>query len=460
VKTCIQELALNNPHIGFVTCVHPIYQLPSVVQHRDAAISAFMAAGCEVTVPAIARNPQDIPQIINALKKTDIDILLFFFCTWVAEEITLTIARDMKHVPLILWALPYLDLSIPIPSPMTGITATGCNLGRAGRAYLHEVGAVTPERIRSIARMARNASLVRKLRHARFGIFGSPCPGMIDTICDESLLQRHLGFAPIRFQVDDLLQARDASSAEEALQLAARLKARVGRSEVSKETIADQCRLLLGIKSLIEQHRLDGFSVRCWPELRDQHKTTICLAMAELANAGVPSACEADLTALATSYILNSITGEPNCTLEITAYLEEQNALQMAHCGVAAVSLAGGSEIVVQGHMRTGAGALMEFGLKPGTVTIAKLLRPFETGMKIFVGRGEVIPSDPVPRGTVATIRVEPSPAQFLQSMLHHAVEHHLILCYGDCTEDLAQFARFAGIELIAPAKDSQNRQH
>jgi hypothetical protein len=33
--------------------------------------------------------------------------------------------------------------------------------------------------------------------------------------------------------------------------------------------------------------------------------------------------------------------------------------------------------------------------------------------------------------------------------MLHYKVEHHLVLAYGDWTEDLAIFAQFAGIEIL-----------
>lgn len=446
------ENNMSNPRIGFVTCVNSIYTIPSTAHHRDAAISGLRAANCDLVVSETAENPQDIPKIIDELRKADIEVLLFFFCTWVADEITLSIAQEMQDTPLLLWALPYLDLSVPMPSPMTGITATGCNLTRAGRRYLYRIGMANTDTIQAVAAAARTAAAVRKLQQARFGVFGSSCPGMMDTACDESLLQKLLGLTVLRFEIDDLIRARDASSAQEALNLARQLKKRVGRSEVALGTIAEQCRLLLAVKSLIQKHRLDGFSARCWPELRDQHKATICLAMADLAEAGIVSACESDVTALVTSYVLSTITGRPSCTLEITAQLEDQNALQMAHCGVAAMSLAGNPKPAIRSHMSTGAGALVEFGFKPGMVTIAKMLRPFENRMRMFIGRGEIIPTDRAMRGTTATVCVEPSPALFLQSMLHNAVEHNLVITYGDWMDDLEQFAHLAGIECVSPS--------
>jgi L-fucose isomerase-like protein len=447
-----REAFLRAVRIGFVTCVHPIYDLPSVTQHRDRAISGLRATGCEVISPGIARDAGDLPEIVEELRKREIDLLLFFFCTWVSEEITLAIAEELATIPLLLWSLPYLDQTIPMPSPMTGLTATGCNLQRAGRFFLHRVGAVTPEQIQAVARTARIAAIVRGMRRTRFGIFGSPCPGMIDTVCDDSLFQKHLGITIIRRDLGSLLEAAQQGSFPEARRLAARLKERVGSSEVGEEIIADQYRLYLGMKSLIEKNELDGFSVRCWPELRDQHKYNICLAMGELAESGIPSACEADLAALVTSHILAKLSGQPTCCLEITAMLEKGQALQLAHCGAAALSLAGNPrKAVVRTHMRTKTGATLEFQFKPGRVTIAKLLRPVNGHLRVFVGRGEVIEAVPEARGSVATIRVEPTPEQFLKSMLQQAVEHHLVIAYGDWTADLEQFTQLAGIDWCAP---------
>ncbi len=279
------------------------------------------------------------PAMTTLLRSGDIDLLVFFFCTWVAEEITLALARDLAEIPLLLWALPYLDESIPMPSPMTGLTATGCNIRRLGRSFLHRVGAPTPETVRAVARTAEIAAVVKGLRQARFGIVGSTCPGMIDSGCDESLLQKCLGVTTVRRDLDNLLRARDASSPEEARRLASDLVSRVGTSEVDLATIAEQYRLYLGAKSMVEADHLDGFAARCWPELRDQHKVGICLAKAELSESGIPTACEADLTALVTCHILTRLTGEPSYSLEVTGYLEPQQALQLAHCGSAALSL-------------------------------------------------------------------------------------------------------------------------
>jgi L-fucose isomerase-like protein len=436
--------------IGFITCVHPIYNLPSVVQHRDSAVSALRDAGCEVVAPDAARDSRDVPELVALMKRENIDLLLFFFCTWVAEDIALALARELPEVPLLLWALPYFDRSVPMPSPMTGLTATGCNIRRLGKPFLHRVGAVTPEQVRAVARTAQIAAVVTGLRRTRFGIFGSTCPGMIDTGCDEALLQKYLGVTALRRDLEELLRAREAASGPEALRLASELVSRVGTSEVALETIAEQYRLYLGARSLVEAGRMDGFSARCWPEMRDRYKSPICLTMAELAESGTPSACEADLTALVTSYILTRLAGQPSYSLEVTGYLEDRQALQLAHCGSAALSFAEDPrKAVVRSHMRAGTGALIEFGFKPGTVTIAKLLRPFDTRLRMFGGRGEVIPTEQGTRGSVATIRVEPSADAFLDAMLQHAVEHHLVLVYGDWTADLAQFARLAGIEWI-----------
>src|ERR1022692_2394325 len=104
--------------IGFVTCVHPIYDLAPVARQRQDAIDELRRAGCEVIAAETPRTAADAVEIAARLRDSAIDVVLLFFCTWVAEEIPLTLAGELHDVPMLLWALPYLEKEIPMPSPL------------------------------------------------------------------------------------------------------------------------------------------------------------------------------------------------------------------------------------------------------------------------------------------------------------------------------------------------------
>ena len=138
---------MRSVKVGFVTCVHPFYDLPAVVKHREAAVEALTQAGCEVVAAPIPRNSLDAIDIASLLRKSDVDAVLLFFCTWVAEDITLALARELMDVPMLIWALPYLDRDIPMPSPMSGFTASGSNIRRLGKSFAYMIGHVTPAKV-------------------------------------------------------------------------------------------------------------------------------------------------------------------------------------------------------------------------------------------------------------------------------------------------------------------------
>src|SRR5450759_4644782 len=100
--------------IAFVTCVHPYYDLPPIARQRQDAIDELRRIGCEVIAAETPRTALDAVEIAARLRDSAIDVVLLFFCTWVAEEITLTLAAELRDVPLLIWALPYLDKDIPM----------------------------------------------------------------------------------------------------------------------------------------------------------------------------------------------------------------------------------------------------------------------------------------------------------------------------------------------------------
>ena len=440
---------MRSVKVGFVTCVHPFYDLPAVVKHRDAAVEALTQAGCEVVAAPIPRNSLDALEIASLLRKSDVDAVLLFFCTWVAEEITLALARELMDLPMLIWALPYLDRDIPMPSPMSGLTTSGSNIRRLGKSFAYMIGNVTPAKVEQAAGALRVAAVARSLRRARFGVVGYACPGMMDVGIDEADLQRALGVTAVHLDLDALLKGYQAASVEEASEAARRLiSATGGAKEVSVETLTDNLRLYVGMKELVERNKLDAYCVRCWPELRDQHKITICTTHALMAEDGIPNSCEVDLPALISTYVLHQLAGTPAFNFDVTGYLEEDGAIQFGHCGAAAPSLAGDpNKALLRVHMRTGTGATVEFPFQEGPVTLAKLLRPIDGKLKLFVAKGRVIPVSEGVRGSVAAVVPEPSAAAFIDKMMRVPVEHHIALVYGDWRAQLAQLCDFTGLE-------------
>ena len=158
---------------------------------------------------------------------------------------------------------------------------------------------------------------------------------------DEAELQKALGVTTVHMDLDALLKAARAASEEEAAEAARGLLAiSGGLKEGSQASLTENLRLYVGMKQLIETNRLDAYCVRCWPELRDQHKITICSTHALLSEQGIPSTCEVDLPALLTTWVLGRLAGMPAFNFDVTGFLEEHDAVQLAHCGAAAPSLA------------------------------------------------------------------------------------------------------------------------
>jgi L-fucose isomerase-like protein len=447
---------MDQPVIGFITCVHPFYALPEIAAVSWQAIGELESAGCNVVATGILRTSQDAVDAASDLKQKSIDLAVLFFCTWVREDIGLSLAHELPDVPMLLWALPFLDEKVPMPSPMSGLVATASNLRRVGKRFTYQVGGVVPGLIEKTARAARVGAVLRALKRSRFGVIGQPCPGMIDVEIKNEELVRALGATAIEFDFENFLKMVDSASPERAAAAAQRLMTAAGGvREIDAQRLADNLRIYVSLKEIVADNKLDGYCMRCWPEMRDQRGITPCASHALLAEDGIANTCEVDLPALVTTYILARLAGSAAFNFDITGYLEAGDAVQMAHCGAAAPALAEDpSTVSLRTHMRTGSGATVEFPFKQGPVTLAKLLRPTDGKFTLFAASGRVVASEGV-RGSVATVRPDPSAAAFLDLIVREGVEHHIALVYGSWVDDLRLLCEFAGLRCVTPAVSS-----
>src|ERR1035438_4592023 len=166
-------------------------------------VTLVLGGGCEVIAAETPRTVRDAVETASRQRDSAIDVVVLFFCTWVAEEITLALAAELRDVPMLMWALPYLDKDIPMPSPISGLVASGSNIHRSGKRFVWLIGQVTPEQVRQVVQAARAGKVAGSLRHARFGMIGSACPGMLDVAVDEAELEKALGARAIHIRSEE-----------------------------------------------------------------------------------------------------------------------------------------------------------------------------------------------------------------------------------------------------------------
>ena len=190
-------------------------------------------------------------------------------------------------------------------------------------------------------------------------------------------------------------------------------------------------------------------AVRCWPEFFTDLGCSACGAMSLLSDALTPCSCEADVNGTITQLILQWISGEPAFGSDLVAFDAETDEAVLWHCGLAPLSMAD-PEVQPQAtiHSNRRKPLLMQFPLKPGRVTIARLSEA--TGeFRLVIGGGEMLKAPPAFTGTSGAIRFDSGAAAVMDSIMREGLEHHIALAYGDHQDALESLARMLGLPVL-----------
>jgi L-fucose isomerase-like protein len=171
--------------------------------------------------------------------------------------------------------------------------------------------------------------------------------------------------------------------------------------------------------------------------------------MSLLSDAMTPTSCEADVNGVVTQLILGWISGEPAFGSDLVAFDADADEAVLWHCGLAPLSMADpdvpASATV---HSNRQLPLLMQFPLKPGRVTIARLSEA--TGaFRLVIGGGEMLKGPPAFTGTSGRIRFDSGAAAVMDTLLREGLEHHLSITYGDHQDTLCALAQILGLSVL-----------
>ncbi|NLF77222.1 MAG: fucose isomerase, partial [Chloroflexi bacterium] len=222
-----------------------------------------------------------------------------------------------------------------------------------------------------------------------------------------------------------------------------------GLADVDQTALRRTLGTYVTLRAFAAEERLAGFAVRCWPEFFTRLGCAACGSSSLLTGEMVPASCEADVNGAVTLLILQWLSGEPAFDSDIVSFDREANSAVFWHCGKAPLAMADpAARPRATIHSNRQLPLLMEFPLKPGRVTLARLSET--TGSyRLVIGGGEVLRAPVSFSGTSGVVRFD-SPAQdVLDTLLSEGLEHHLALTYGDHRPALEALAHMLDIPVL-----------
>lgn len=415
--------------------------------------------------------------VISAAKKMETDgadAVVFIVGTWIYSSIVISAVNDL-HIPFILYGL-----SDKIANGNLGASLQiKYVLREMKKNFLYLCGPAQDERnISEIISYLKAAWVKNTLRNKKIATIGGKCMMMYQTQVDEFCWKRVFGMDFPHYDTLQIFREMNAVSDEEAkkaendfLSRLTKVNWKISEEEqIPADAIFSQAKMYLAFKRMKELYGIDAFANKCMPEMSCPvygYGYAACLATCMLNEEGIMTACEADVPAGISMYILNILTGGQKVFFADIARLHQnENGATFFNCGTAPLSLADESKGIelwpISGKIADEAvpaeyqygkinGACIKFELKYDQQVTLLRIGGNEGSLRLHVANATTIPRAVEPdeingqRWPGFGIRLENDRKEFLEN----TVGHHYSLVFGDWSRELKYLAEILEIGYV-----------
>jgi L-fucose isomerase-like protein len=414
--------------------------------------SQLAGLGCGIAGPEdLVMDMTAAGAVIASLRSEPLDLLLAFQASFADSTMLVELARGVD-APLFMWAVPEERTGGRLRlNSFCGINLGAHGLTRAGLRY--DWTYAQPEdaaALRKLLTSARAGRARRLLRSARVGRIGDHPAGFDPCSYDADAIAETLGAQVVRRELAGVFESVRSAAPGEVEPALAQLKGRVeGLDALDQTALRGTLGAYLTLKRLAREDDLSGLAIRCWPEFFTELGCAACGAMSLLSDELTPCSCEADVNGTITQLMLQWLSGAQAFGTDVVGFdLERDNAV-VWHCGQAPLAMAD-PEFQPRGtiHSNRKLTLLMEFPLKPGRVTIARLTQA-RGAYTLVVGAGEMLRAPMSFSGTSGVLRFDRPARDVLNTIMTEGLDHHISLTYGDYVEELLALARMLELPVL-----------
>ena len=229
------------------------------------------------------------------------------------------------------------------------------------------------KRIRLLAKVGEAQ---RSLKGCRLGIIGEPSDWLISSRADKEAVMQHLGISLIDIPMQELLDVMASTPLRETSDPTS--------TEAIRTALPVAHQIYDALKTLVERHQLQGFTIRCFDLLTAVHNTG-CLALAKLNAEGIVAGCEGDVPAMLSMKIAQSLLGVSGFQANPASINPETGEMLFAHCTIPFNMV---ERYEFDTHFESGIGVGIRGYMKEGPVTIFKVSGDLS---RHFIEEGELI---------------------------------------------------------------------
>jgi L-fucose isomerase-like protein len=438
--------------VGFVPIARTTFDMALARQVSGQARALLAGAGFALSGPETPVTSLDeVQPVSRQLAEHALDLLVIFQATFADSTLLLALAEG-TDAPLLLWAVP----EAPNGGRLRLNSLCGVNLGahaltRRSRRYFTVYAAPDDSSVlRQIETVARAGRARRLLQGARIGRVGEHPDGFPTCEPRPAALRERFGVDVVQMTLEEVFAGVRAAAADAVDDVQAVLSGRVtGLGDVEQGALRGTLATYLTLHQIARRDSLAAFAVRCWPQFFTELGCAACGALGLLTDELTPASCETDVNGVVTQLMLQGVSGEPAFDSDLVSFDTAGDTAVLWHCGKAPLSMAD-PDFAPRAtiHSNRQLPLLLEFPLRPGVVTLARLSEA-NGDYRLVVGRGEIIRAPLSFSGTSGVVRFERPARDVLGTILDEGLEHHLTLTYGDHLEALLALARLLDLPLL-----------
>ena len=278
---------------------------------------------------------------------------------------------------------------------------------------------------RRINMLAQVESARRKLRACRLGVVGEPSDWLISSHADKDKVREYLGIELIDIPMQELLDAIAATPLDPTSASSMQISspdANVPKELAIRQALPGAHQIYLALKTVVERHQLQGFTLRCF-DLLTAVRNTGCMALARFNSEGIVAGCEGDVPAMLSMMIAQVLTGMSGFQANPARINPETGELLFAHCTIPFNMV---EHYELDTHFESGIGVGIRGYMKEGPVTIFKVSGDLS---RCFIEEGELVRNQAQPDlcRTQQIIRLsDPSKAHYF--LTKPIGNHHIIM--------------------------------